>query len=398
MPYSAQGGAARPATTPDSGIRVMLVDDSAVVRGLVARWLDEEAGISVVASLANGRRAVDEVAIHKPDVIVLDVEMPVLDGLGALPMLLERCPKARIIMASTLTRRNAEVSLKALSLGSSDYIPKPEGNRGVTTSTDFRAELVRKIRALAGARASSFGARAQSFQAQAPATTQPAARSTAASAQPTSIPRPASMGEPFTTRPFSTVLPRVLAIGSSTGGPQALVAVFQAITGAVQNVPVLVTQHMPPTFTTILAEHLARASGRVAREGEDGEILRPGQIYVAPGGKHMVLRDGPGPQIRLDDGPAINFCKPAVDPMFEAVARHYGAASLAVVLTGMGNDGAAGGRIIADAGGSVIAQDEATSVVWGMPGATARAGVCSAVLPLDQIGPKLVQILKGGVR
>jgi two-component system chemotaxis response regulator CheB len=197
-------------------------------------------------------------------------------------------------------------------------------------------------------------------------------------------------------RPFSAVAPRVLLIGSSTGGPQALMNLVAGIGPVIDQYPVLITQHMPPTFTTILAEHLTRASGRPAHEAIDGEPVKAGTIYLAPGGRHMrVARSGAGPVIALDDGPQINFCKPAVDPLFASAAEVWQAGILAVVLTGMGSDGAQGGKAIVAAGGNVIAQDEATSVVWGMPGAVANAGVCAAVLPLDQIAPKVVRVFSG---
>ncbi len=197
-------------------------------------------------------------------------------------------------------------------------------------------------------------------------------------------------------RSFSSQNPRVLLIGSSTGGPQALMNVVGEIGPVIDRFPVLITQHMPPTFTTILAEHLARASNRPAREALDGEPVKAGHIYLAPGGRHMrVVRQGGEAVIALDDGPAVNFCKPAVDPLFMSAIDVWQGAVLAVVLTGMGADGMRGGKDIVAAGGSVIAQDEATSVVWGMPGAAANAGICSAVLPLHQIAPKLVRLFSG---
>jgi two-component system chemotaxis response regulator CheB len=201
---------------------------------------------------------------------------------------------------------------------------------------------------------------------------------------------------PVTLRPFAPIPPRVLVIGSSTGGPQALTAVMSSLKALVPRVPVLITQHMPPTFTTILAEHIARACGAPAHEGIDGEAVVAGTVYVAPGGRHMqvVKRDNVA-HIKLDDGPLVNFCKPAVDPMFASAASVWGHSVLALVLTGMGSDGAKGGAVITANGGSVIAQDEASSVVWGMPGAAAHAGICSAVLPLDQIAPKVVRLFSG---
>ncbi len=364
-------------------VRVMVVDDSVVVRGLVSRWIEEEPGLAVAASLRNGRDAVDQLDRVDPDVVILDIEMPELDGISALPLMLAKKRDLVVIMASTLTRHNAEISLKALSLGAADYIPKPETNRGVTTSATFRRELIEKIRELGGRRRRRRPPRMPAPAVPAPP---PGQR----------VPEPAAPSAPLRLRPFAPTPPRVLVIGSSTGGPQALTAVVSNLRGLIPRVPVLITQHMPPTFTTILAEHIARAAGCPAHEGIDGEPVVAGTIYVAPGGKHMqaVKRDN-GIFIALDDGPLVNYCKPAVDPLFRSVARTWGSAVLAVVLTGMGSDGAKGGADIVAQGGSVIAQDEATSVVWGMPGAAAHAGICSAVLPLDQIAPKIMRLFSG---
>jgi two-component system, chemotaxis family, protein-glutamate methylesterase/glutaminase len=372
--------------TADTAIRVMVVDDSVVVRGLVSRWIEEEPGLALAGSLRNGRDAVDQVERINPDVVILDIEMPELDGISALPLLLAKKRDLVVIMASTLTRHNAEVSLKALSLGASDYIPKPETNRGVTTSASFRHDLIEKVRELGGRRRRWRVPATPSVQQ--PPAAMPAAHPALA--------RTHDPGPPIKLRPFAPIAPRVLVIGSSTGGPQALTAVISNLRGLLTRVPVLITQHMPPTFTTILAEHIARAASSKAHEGVDGEPVEPGTIYVAPGGKHMqaVKRDH-GVVIALDDGPLVNFCKPAVDPLFRSAAAVWGPAVLAVVLTGMGSDGAKGGVEIVAHGGSVIAQDEATSVVWGMPGAAAHAGICSAVLPLDQIAPKVMRLFSG---
>ncbi len=368
----------------------MVVDDSVVVRGLVSRWLDEDPGTTVVASLRTGREAVDQFDRVNPDVVILDIEMPVLDGLSALPLLLEKDRDLVVIMASTLTRHNAEASLKALSLGAADYIPKPESNRGISTSPEFRRELIEKVRNLGGRRKRRSGPRAEApavelrpFRAEVTAPHRP-------------VLHPASPSLAVKLRPFSNVPPRVLLIGSSTGGPQALNVVMAKLSSVIERAAVLITQHMPPTFTTILAEHLARASGRPAHEAVDREPIVAGRIYVAPGGKHMrVDRFNQSPIIALDDGPSINFCRPAVDPLFSTAAKVWGPSILAVILTGMGSDGAHGAADIVAAGGSVIAQDEASSVVWGMPGAAAHAGVCSAVMPLDQIAGKITRLFAG---
>ena len=368
-------------------LRVMVVDDSAVIRGLISRWIESESDMSVVASLRTGREAVDHVERVDPDVAVLDIEMPDLDGISALPLMLAKKRDLVVIMASTLTRRNAEISFKALSLGAADYIPKPESAREIAAAETFRRDLIQKIRQL--------GARRRGIKA-APHSP-PLVPATGVVARPLPVTaHPATPAQVVVRRPLSATPPRVLTIGSSTGGPQALMALVAEIGPVIDRFPVLITQHMPPTFTTILAEHLARASKHPAHEAIDGEVVKAGQIYVAPGGKHMrVARHGADIVIALDDGPQINFCKPAVDPLFQSAVGVWQSGVMAVVLTGMGADGMRGGKDIVAAGGNVIAQDEATSVVWGMPGAAAHAGICAAVLPLGQIGPKLVRVFSG---
>lgn len=377
-------------------IRVMVVDDAVVVRGLVSRWIDEEPGLKTVASLRTGRDAVEQLLRHNPDVVVLDIEMPDMDGIEALPLLLEKKRDLIVIMASTLTRRNAEVSLRALSLGAADYIPKPASNREVTTSATFRRDLMEKIRQLGGRRKHGPAETRPRSPVIAPVTPGAAPRPKTALAEPRSALSSLGYSTDIKLRPFAITPPRVLLIGSSTGGPQALTSLVVRLGPVLDRAPVLITQHMPPTFTTILAEHLARASGRTAHEAIDGEAVVAGTIYLAPGGRHMsVTRRNGQPAIALDDGPLINFCRPAVDPLFSSAVQIWGGGILALVLTGMGSDGTHGAQDVAAAGGSVIAQDEATSVVWGMPGAAANAGVCSAVLPLDQIGAKIVRLFGG---
>jgi two-component system chemotaxis response regulator CheB len=300
------------------------------------------------------------------------------------------------MMVSTLTRRNAEVSLRALSLGALDYITKPETNRDLTGSLTFRRDLIEKIRALGARRGRRSGLSAAGERATVPIV---AHRSPAHYPSPGIVPdAPEAHERPGRKlRPFSRVAPRALVIGSSTGGPQALNALIGALGAVIDLAPVLITQHMPPTFTATFADHLARASGLCVREAEHGEPACPGRVYVAPGGRHMrVVRAGAETRIALDDGHLINFCKPAVDPLFSSAAAVWGPASLALVLTGMGSDGLHGAADIVAAGGSVIAQDEATSVVWGMPGAVANAGLCSAILPVDQLASRIVRLFSGG--
>lgn len=377
--------AASPATAIDRPIRVMVVDDAIVVRRLLTRWISAERDMMVAACACTGREAVQQVEDCDPDVVVLDVDMPELDGISALPLLLKKKRDLVVIMASTLTRRSAEVSLRALSLGAADYVPKPEAAPDTSTSLAFHRELIDKIRNLGHrgrllARQGTLGA---------------------VSHQPPPVPRrrtnlPQTETAPFSLRPFAATLPRALLIGSSTGGPQALSTLIGQIGATIERAPILITQHMPATFTTVLAEHLTRVSGRRVGEAEHDDPVVAGAVYVAPGGRHMrVVRGRNGPAIALGDDPPFNFCKPSVDPLLSSAAQVWGSASLALVLTGMGCDGTRGAADIAAAGGSVIAQDEATSVVWGMPRSVAHAGLCSAVLPLCQIAEKVNRLFSG---
>ena len=379
-------------------VRVMIVDDAVVVRGLLTRWIEAESDLEVVASLRTGREAVNQVERADPDVVVLDVDMPDLDGIAALPLLLAKKPGLIVIMASTLTRRNAEISLRALLLGATDYVPKPSCGREVTSSPIFHRELIDKIRNLGIRSPRLRGGNSDSRgKSRAPLAAQPSASDTvlAPPLQPAAFVHGATHG-PIKLRPLPAIPPRVLLIGASTGGPQALNKLMAQIGGIIDRSPVLITQHMPPTFTAILAEHLARVAGRPAREAKNGEEINSGTIYLAPGGKHMqVARHNGKPVIVIDDGPMVNFCKPAVDPLFSSAAEIWGNKALALVLTGMGADGLRGARAIAAAGGSVIAQDEASSVVWGMPGQVATGGLCSAVLPLDTMAGNLIRIFAG---
>src|SRR6202051_4267614 len=371
-------------STRQEPLRVMVVDDSVVIRGLIARWIGSEADMGVAASLRKALDAVNQIERVNPDVAVLDIEMPELDGISALPLLLAKKRNLIIIMASTLTPRNGEIRFKSLSPGASNYIPKPESTREASAAEIFHHDLIQKIR--------SLGAKVRRA---APAfSSAPLAPAFDRGREPS--PRAPAANPPLLRRAFSAQNPRVLLIGSSTGGPQALMTLVGEIGAVIDRFPVLITQHMPPTFTTILAEHLARASHRPAREAVDGEVVKAGQIYLAPGGRHMrVARHGTEAVIVLDDGPPGNFFKPAVDPLFASAIEVWQNAVLAVVLTGMGSDGMRGGKEIVAAGGSVIAQDEASSVVWGMPGAAAHAGICAAILPLNQIAPKLVRVFSG---
>jgi two-component system chemotaxis response regulator CheB len=384
--------AARHAPAPERPIRVMIVDDAVVARSMVTRWVEAEPDMKVAASLRTGREALDKLEASDPDVVLLDVEMPELDGIAALPLLLGKRRDLVVIMVSTLTRRSAELSLRALALGATDYVPKPETTYEAMTSAAFRRELIDKVRGLGRRRLT-------------------ARKSTPVSAPGEKLPPRGHMPPPrasdgrarladnaeISLRPFAATIPRALLIGSSTGGPQALTVLVEKLPGAIDRAPMLITQHMPPTFTAVLAEHLSRASGRGVHEAEHGEPVLAGGVYLAPGARHMrVVREGNGVKIALGDDPPINFCKPAVDPLFSSAAEVWGSGSLGLVLTGMGNDGMRGAADIIAAGGNLIAQDEATSVVWGMPRSVAQAGLCSAVLPLNEIAPKILGLFSGG--
>ncbi|MHA1598368.1 MAG: protein-glutamate methylesterase/protein-glutamine glutaminase [Alphaproteobacteria bacterium] len=355
----------------------MVVDDSAVVRGLTTRILQEDESIKVVASVGNGEMAVRNLPRQDVDVIVLDIEMPVMDGLTALPKLLEVDPTVRVLMSSTLTSRNAEISMKALEAGASDYIPKPTSSVDISQGGDFRRELHDKVFSLGSARRRSLGAK------RAAVTPKPTVGAAPIKAAPPK--RMSTSSEQIKLRSAGTLNPDVLVVGSSTGGPQALLAFFKGL-NANLNLPVMITQHMPPSFTAILAEHITKQTGWACAEGKTGDILQPGRAYLAPGDFHMLVDNNDGKRvIRLDQGPAESFCRPAVDPMLRSVVKSFGGNVIVVILTGMGADGRKGGEVIVEAGGTIIAQDEATSVVWGMPGAVATAGLCCAVLPLNEL-------------
>lgn len=377
--------AATAANSPASDkVRVMLVDDSAVVRGLVTRILEEDPGIAVIASVGNGQMAVSALERQEVDVILLDIEMPVMDGMTALPKLLQVDPGVRIIMQSTLTLKGADVSMRALNMGAADYIPKPTATRDLAGGMDFKAELLGKVKALGQARRRDPNRKSR-----------PGTTSTARPALAPSAPRPSALSptSPIKLRPHTPEPPDVIAIGSSTGGPQALFNLLGTMRAGTVKQPILITQHMPATFTTILAEHISRVSGWDAKEGQDGEVIKSGRVYVAPGDFHMLVETkGADKILRLTKDAPENFCRPSVDPMLRSISAAYGKRVLVAILTGMGSDGAKGGAVVVQAGGTVIAQDEATSVVWGMPGAAAQAGICSAVMPLGDIAPWMIKL------
>lgn len=358
----------RPPAKRSNAIRVMITDDSAVVRGLITRWIGEEDGIEIVAKATDGIQAVKLAEQHRPDVVILDVEMPRLDGLTALPQILKAAPKAKVIMASTLTHRNANITLRALANGAADYLPKPESS-SLASAEDFRKDLISKVRALGAA-----------------GRPRPPMR-------PRPLAPPARMITPRAKR--TRALPPVgaLFIGASTGGPQALRDVL-SIVGPKIKVPVFITQHMPKAFTAVLAEHLSKTARKLVVEGRDGMPVKANGIYLAPGDFHMtVRRTGTGVVLGLDQRPPENYCRPAVDPLFRSGASVYGDAALAVILTGMGHDGRDGAGEFAKVGARILVQDEASSVVWGMPGSVAEAGFADQIKPLNQMGTTIMNIV-----
>jgi two-component system, chemotaxis family, protein-glutamate methylesterase/glutaminase len=361
----------------------MVVDDSAAIRGLLIRTLEADPEVAVVASASNGAVALAALGRYDVEVVILDIEMPVMDGLTALPKLLAAKPGIKVIIASTLTRRGADISIRALAAGAADYLTKP-GSLVLSSADEFKRELLAKVKVLGHASRISVALRSARGIA--------GPRQSAEAAALDQVPR-----RVIALRTAARETPEAIAIGASTGGPQALFSVLGTLKRAVRQ-PIFITQHMPATFTTILAEHIARTSGYPTREAVDGEPVNAGQIYLAPGEFHMTVETvAPGSRVmRLSKGPPENFCRPSVDPMLRSLTASYGPRVLAVMLTGMGRDGLAGSRTVVQTGGTIIAQDEATSIVWGMPGAVAMAGLCSAVLPLDDIGAMVEKLASRG--
>lgn len=349
----------------------MLCDDSLAARGALSRMLDADPGIRVVAKAADGQQALTQLAAmpvaDRPHVVLLDLEMPVMDGMTALPLLLKASPGISVIVASALSQRGARATMQALSAGAVDYIPKPSAADGGVQDPRFRAELIAKVKGWA-----RMGRKV--------ATPRPA------------LPRAATMPPP---RGGPGAKPAAIAIGSSTGGPQALALLVGRIS-APPPVPILVVQHMPPGFTTLLAEHLHRLGRLPCHEVQDGAPLRPGHLYLAPGDRHFLVRGSAGGlTAQVTQDPPENFCRPAVDPMLRSLLAAVGGRLLVAILTGMGQDGLLGCKAAVAAGATVLAQDEASSVVWGMPGAVARAGIASAILPVEEIAGRM-QMLAGG--
>lgn len=348
-------------------IRILIVDDAVVVRSRVSKVLSSTPGLEVVGVAANGRIALAKIPQVNPDVVILDVEMPEMNGLETLAAIRKSYPLIRVIMFSTLTERGATATLEALSLGATDYATKPNNPDSIDAAIQhIRDDLIPKIRVLGSGAANS-----QMLTVDARLITAP--------------------NQPLTTKVVSN--PNrvdVVAIGVSTGGPNALADVLPEFPADFP-VPIVIVQHMPPMFTSLLAERLASKTKIRVEEAVPGAVLEPGHAWIAPGDFHMIVERDGIVRIGTHQEPPENSCRPAVDVLFRSVAEAYGGGAIAVVLTGMGQDGLRGCKCIRSVGGQILAQDEASSVVWGMPGFVANAGLADQVLPLDQIGGEIIR-------
>ncbi len=353
-------------------IRVLVVDDSTVIRRLLSDSLASDPNLEVAGVAANGKIALAKIPQLNPDVITLDMEMPEMDGITTLVEIRKLYPKLPVIMFSTLTQRGAEATLDALARGANDYVTKPANVGSVTAAMqNVRNELVPKIKAFCP------------WFMQTQVSANPPAK-TYRTAIPASNPK------------ASHTRVDLVAIGSSTGGPNALQNVLSKIPASFP-VPIVVVQHMPPIFTKHLADRLNQLSPLTVTEAKRGEPIEAGGVWIAPGDYHMtIVRDGTSVKIDLNQGTPENSCRPAVDVLFRSVANIYGGNTLSVVLTGMGQDGARGCELLRNYGGKVFAQDEATSVVWGMPGAVVNAGLADKILPIEKIADEIVREAQQG--
>ena len=348
-------------------IRVLVVDDSATIRKILGDAIAACPDLELCGTAANGQVALDKLDAAQPDVVTLDLEMPVLDGIGALRGLRARRPKLPVLMFSSHTERGAIATLDALAAGASDFVAKPRVESAADGQAFVAREVLPRLRALAGRHAE----------------VRPGAVPAPAAA-PASNPPPHPASGPAGGRVDAIV------IAVSTGGPVALAVLLPKLPRTLA-VPVLLVQHMPALFTRILAERLSATGPLPVVEGKDGERVVAGRVYLAPGGQHLVVeRRATGPVLRIDDGPPENSCKPAADPLFRSAAAVWGSGTLGVVMTGMGRDGCAGAALIRQAGGTVLAQDKESSVVWGMPGSVVEAGLADAVVPLGRLADEML--------
>ena len=368
-------------------IRVLVVDDSLVIRGMIRQILKREDDIEIISTSTNGLEAVENYKSYRPDIVLMDIEMPEMNGIDAVRRIINDDKKAKIIMCSTLTHKGAEITIEAMEAGATDYIAKPTADDPKDGPLSFPVQLVTKIRQISGKG------------------TGPKISHERLPADPTNIKTTlvesakvfATEDKPVTTRliPPNFKTPKAIAIGSSTGGLEPIFSVLKELASDL-TVPVFITQHMPATFTKILAQHIRDRTGLDAHEAADGMVVKNGTVYVAQGGKHLsVSKKGDDVICNLLDTPPENYCKPSADPMFRSVLEVYKSQIIVVVLTGMGNDGLIGARQLVEGGNNILfAQDKTTSVVWGMPGAVAKAGLCHGIMPPDGIGKKIAGLLK----
>lgn len=341
-------------------IRILVVDDSVVIRRLLSETLAEDAELEVVGAASDGKLGLAKIAQLHPDIVTLDVEMPVMDGLETLREVRKLYPKLPVVMFSTLTEHGAAATLDALALGASDYTTKPGNLGGAAAIHAVRADLIPKVKALCGSRKKAK----------------------------LTLPPPMP---PVAVRRSAHRRIEIVAIGCSTGGPNALAEVLPGIPRDFP-VPIVLVQHMPPIFTRLLADRLAARSQIGIHEGCAGDVLSPGHAWIAPGNFHMqIKRIGTTRRLELNQNPPENSCRPAVDVLFRSVAEVYAAGALAVVMTGMGSDGVIGAKMIRQCGGEVLVQDEASSVVWGMPGLVYSSGQADGVYPLEQLGSEVTR-------
>jgi two-component system, chemotaxis family, protein-glutamate methylesterase/glutaminase len=354
-------------------IRVLIVDDSVVVRKVVSTALSVDPGIAIAGTAADGRIALAKIPLLTPDLVTLDIEMPGLNGIETLKEIRNLYPKLPVIMFSNMTERGAAITLDALSLGASDYATKPSKSGDPEVAAErIRSELIPKIKAICALRPSALES----------------------SRLPVREPLPLPQFTKPVSQPVAPSRIDILAIGASTGGPNALAKVLPAFPKNFP-VPIVIVQHMPPLFTRLLSERLNEKSKITIREGEPGRFLEPGEAWIAPGAYHMTVeRFGASFRLAVNQEPPENSCRPAVDVLFRSAARVYGSNVLAVVLTGMGSDGVRGAQHIRERGGQVLVQDEASSVVWGMPGMVAEAGQADEIIPLDIMAYEIVRRIK----
>ncbi len=383
-------------------VRVLIVDDSAVMRSLLRSVLGTDKRLETVATASDGAAALRAMEALRPDLVLLDVEMPVMDGLATLRQMRVKGLRMPVIMCSTLTQRGAQVTIEALAQGAADYVAKPAGQPSREAAVESLAHhLVPRILALTGAAQAAMPGGGGVFGQAGPAVGSGPGKAVGAvgvAAQPFAPTYAHGAHLPPVKLTGIAAQPMVLVIGVSTGGPAALDVLLPSLPASFP-LPVLVVQHMPELFTKLLAERLDTRCALRVREAVHGDAVRPGSIYIAKGNWHMEVAGSPtNVSLRLNQDAAENHCRPAVDVLFRTAVGVWGSGVLGVILTGMGSDGFLGCRMIRDHGGAVLAQDQATSAVWGMPGVVTTAGLAHKVLSLPAIAPEVLKLAGRGQR